>query len=153
MEATNREFELLMRAKLEQQELINELEQQLLLSQKREMDLREALQACRKYCRTFELIDTMSLVSMIDKALSTPSTLDDLYKWRDAEIEKAISNLELETSYCIDGDDWCSELEDIAEDMQEGETTTLYTWKHTKLNLIEYKKDTDGNLYALRKAE
>jgi ADP-dependent phosphofructokinase/glucokinase len=57
----------------------------------------------------------------------------------------------LETQYCIDGAEMCSDLEDIASEMQEGDTTTLYTWKTTKAKLIEYKKDADGCLYTLPK--
>jgi hypothetical protein len=62
-----------------------DLREQLLLSQKREMDLREALQ----HLVGFNLKIRLSM-RLAEKLLSTPPTLDDLNAWRDAEIEKAL---------------------------------------------------------------
>jgi hypothetical protein len=120
MEATNREFELLMRAKLEQQELINELEQQLLLSQKREMDLREALSAIRVWCEQPDTDLEDSIGKLACEALSTPPTLDDLNAWRDAEIEKVIEMIrDKEDRYGIGN--MCSmwRSDDVADDILE----------------------------------
>jgi hypothetical protein len=64
-----------------------DLKQQLLLSQKREMDLREALLDLRMYAYDPNARDKSFQIA--DYALSTPPTLDALNKWRDAEIEKA----------------------------------------------------------------
>jgi len=74
-------------------EEIKDLQQQLLLSQKREMDLRETLESCK-----YQEPNSMAMAGAeyyfdtvkVKQALSTPPTLDDLYKWRDAEIEKVL---------------------------------------------------------------
>lgn len=121
--------------------MTKDLQQRIAMQQLEIHNLRQVLYYWREEYTGFE--PSISVFQLkVDDALATPATYDDLMAWHEAQLDK------LEQAYCYDGNEYCSELEDIASEMQEGETVTLYTWKHTKPKLVEYKKDADGCLYA-----
>ena len=71
-------------------EEIKDLREQLLLSQKREMDLREYIVAIKQLVSFPETQLEISIDTLADAAISTPPTLDALNQWRDSFVAKAI---------------------------------------------------------------
>jgi hypothetical protein len=93
-----------------------DLQQQLLLSQKREMDLREALSPfIEGYEDAIQTPELDEAYAAGKRLLSTPPTLNDLHKWRDAEIEKSLGEPVSEIQMMMSGMKMLTNIMDLEE--------------------------------------